>query len=84
MCNYDDIQRQLQRLGKDVVEFRTDTWFFECQLSASEIGKELRDNLSGAESLFIAALGSDLAHHGLLPDKIAAIARATANAGPAT
>jgi hypothetical protein len=82
MCNYDDIQRELQRLGKEVVEFRTDTWFFESQLSASEIVIALRDNLSGAESLFLAALGSDVAHHGLLPDKIAAVARAVTEVWP--
>ncbi|MGO7762852.1 hypothetical protein ACC761_36120 [Rhizobium ruizarguesonis] len=67
MCNYDDIQRELQRLGNNIVEFRTGTWFFESQFSADKISTELRDKLSGAEALFIAALGSDIAHFGLLP-----------------
>lgn len=66
MCNYDDIKRELERLGKDVVEFRTDAWFFESQLSAGEISTELRQDLSGAESLFVAALGSDVAVSGIL------------------
>jgi len=25
MCNYDDIQRELQRFGTNVIEFRSDT-----------------------------------------------------------
>jgi hypothetical protein len=75
MCNYDDIKGELERLGKEVVEFRTDTWFFDCHLSANEINKHLRHNLSGAESLFVAALGLDAASFGILPEKIAAVAR---------
>jgi hypothetical protein len=75
MCNYNDIERELERLGEEVVEFRTDTWFFESQLSAGEISTHLRHNLSGAESLFIAALGSDVDFFGILPDRIAAVAR---------
>jgi len=73
MCNYDDIKGELERLGKEVVEFRTDTWFFDCHLSASEINKHLRHNLSGAESLFVAALGLDAASFGILPEKLAAV-----------
>jgi len=80
MCNYNDIQRELERLGEDVVECRTDTWFVESQLSAGEISTQLRRNLSGAESLFIAALGSDIAFFGILPEKIAAVARHSAEA----
>ncbi|MGO8533659.1 hypothetical protein GR223_20830 [Rhizobium leguminosarum] len=82
MCNYDDIQRELQRLGNNMVEFRADTWFFESQFSADKVITELRNNLSGAEALFIAALGSDVAHFGLLPDKIAAVARHSPAAEP--
>ncbi|CAN7753899.1 hypothetical protein [Rhizobium sp. LjRoot258] len=75
MCNYNDIRRELELLGEDVVEFRTDTWFVESQLSASEISEHLRRNLSGAESLFVAALGSDVAVFGILPERIAAVAQ---------
>lgn len=82
MCNYNDIQRELERLGEDVVEFRTDTWFVESQLTAGEISTQLRDNLSGAESLFVAALGLDVALFGILPEKIAAVARHSAEAKP--
>ncbi|MDL2401015.1 hypothetical protein [Rhizobium mayense] len=82
MCNYNDIQRELVRLGDDVVEFRTDTWFVESQLSAGEISAELRRNLSGAESLFVAALGSDVSFFGILPEKIAAVARHSVEAKP--
>lgn len=74
MCNYNDIPRLLERLG-DVIEFQTNTWFLESQLSAGEISTQLRDNLSGAESLFVVALGSDIAFSGILPEKIEAIAR---------
>jgi hypothetical protein len=73
MCNYDDIKGELEGLGKKVVEFRTDTWFFDCHLSASEINKHLRHNLSGAESLIVAAIGSDAASFGILPEKLAAV-----------
>jgi hypothetical protein len=73
MCNYDGIKDELERIGRGVVEFRTDTWFFDCQLSASEINKHLRHNLSGAESLIVAALGSDAASFGILPEKLAAV-----------
>jgi hypothetical protein len=82
MCNYNDIQRALERLGEDVVEFRTDTWFVESQLSADEISTGLRHILSGAESLFIAALGLDVAFFGILPDRIAAVARHSTEAKP--
>ncbi len=75
VCNYDDIQRELERLGDNVVEFQANTWFVEAQLSASEISKQLRSNLSGAESLFVATLGSDVGFSGILPEGIAAIAR---------
>ncbi|MDL2409721.1 hypothetical protein PY650_29685 [Rhizobium calliandrae] len=82
MCNYSDIQRELERLGDEVVEFRTDTWFVESQLSAGEISTQLRRNLSGAESLFVSALGSDVSHFGILPEKIAAVARHSIDAKP--
>lgn len=82
MCNYNDIQRELERLGEDVVEFRTGTWFVESQLTAGEISTQLRDNLSGAESLFVAALGLDVAFFGILPEKIAAVARHSTEAKP--
>jgi len=75
MCNYDDIKGELERLGRNVVEFRTDTWLFDCHLNADEIKKHLRDNLSGAESLLVAALGLDVASFGVLPEKIATVAR---------
>jgi hypothetical protein len=82
MCNYNDIQRELERLGEDVVEFRTNTWFFESRLSAGEINTQLRDNLSGAESLFVAALGLDVAFFGILPERIAAVARLSTETKP--
>jgi hypothetical protein len=82
MCNYNDIQRELERLGEDVVEFRTDTWFVESQLSADEISTQLRNNLSGAESLFVAALGLDVAFSGILPERIAAVARHSTQVKP--
>ena len=82
MCNYNDIQRELERLCENVVEFRTDTWFVESQLSASEISTHLRLNLSGAESLFVAALGLDVASFGVLPERIAVVARHTVEAKP--
>lgn len=75
MCNYVDIEPELRRLCSNVVEFRTDTWFVESEMSAREITAELRSTLSGAESLFVSALGSDTSHFGILPEKIAAIAR---------
>ena len=78
MCNYNDIPRLLERLG-DVIEFQTNIWFLESHLSAGEISTQLRDNLSGAESLFVAALGSDVAFSGILPEKIEAIARRSHN-----
>ncbi len=82
MCNVNDIRRELEQLGEDVVEFRTGTWFVESQLSAGEIIEHLRRNLSGAESLFVAALGSDIAVFGILPETIGAVARHTIEANP--
>lgn len=82
MCNYNDIQRELERLGEDVVEFRIDTWFVESELSAGEISTHLQQNLSGAESLFVAALGSDVASFGVLPERIAVVARHTVELKP--
>lgn len=73
MCNYDGIKDELERLGKEVVEFRTDTWFFDCHLGAKDINKHLRHNLSGAESLIVVALGADAASFGILPERLAAV-----------